>query len=315
LPDEAGLTSTTGSQTVPATESGANGATPTPPRGWSRANRMNLLIWVLIGFLIPAAIVFLLYPNLGRGPSILTVGMELPIKAILAFFMILATWVVSRREKRPLDDYGLPPRQAFGLRFWEGGFWGFAMLSLVLACLLALGYLRIDTVALNGPAVFRYALGWGAVFLAVSFNEELAFRGYWLFAMARRLRFWRAAVILSLIFGMAHVPNHGENVLGIAQVVAIALLFCLTIRRTGTLWFALGFHAAWDWAETFFYGTPDSGMLGVGRFLNTSVHGPDWLTGGSAGPEGSIFALLVVLLCALLIHLRFPKAIYPDHPV
>jgi uncharacterized protein len=86
------------------------------------------------------------------------------------------------------------------------------------------------------------------------------------------------------------------------------------IRRTGTLWFAVGYHAAWDWAETFFYGTPDSGLLGAGRFLNSSSHGPNWLTGGSAGPEGSVFAFLVLVLCALLIHLRFPNANYPDRP-
>jgi hypothetical protein len=103
--------------------------------------------------------------------------------------------------------------------------------------------------------------------------------------------------------------------LGILQVVVTGLLFCLMIRRTGSLWFAIGFHAAWDWAETFFYGTPDSGLLGVGRFLNSSVQGPNWLTGGSAGPEGSIFAMLILALCALLIHVRFPKAIYPDRPI
>jgi len=65
----------------------------------------------------------------------------------------------------------------------------------------------------------------------------------------------------------------------------------------------------------FFYGTPDSGLLGVGRFLNTSVRGPNWITGGAAGPEGSIFALVILLLCAMLIHFRFPKAIYPDRPI
>lgn len=129
------------------------------------------------------------------------------------------------------------------------------------------------------------------------------------------MRFWRAALLISVVFGAAHLGNPGENVLGILQVVVTGLLFCLTIRRTGNLWFAVGFHAAWDWAETFFYGTPDSGLVGVGRFLNTSVRGPDWLSGGSAGPEGSVVALLVLLLFALLIHLRFPKAIYPDRPV
>ena len=102
--------------------------------------------------------------------------------------------------------------------------------------------------------------------------------------------------------------------LGIAQVVGTGLLFCLMIRRTGTLWFAIGYHAAWDWAQTFFYGTPDSGLLGVGAFLNSSVQGRRWLTGGVVGPEGSVFAIVMLVVCALLIHVRFPKAIYPDRP-
>lgn len=155
----------------------------------------------------------------------------------------------------------------------------------------------------------------GRYISCVSLNEEFAFRGYWLFSTSRRIRFWPAALFLSGVFGIAHLGNHGENVLGILQVVVTGLLFCLMIQRTGNLWFAIGFHAAWDWAETFFYGTPDSGLLGVGRLLNTSVRGPNWLTGGSAGPEGSIFAFAILLLCALLIHVRFPKAIYPDRPV
>jgi hypothetical protein len=106
-----------------------------------------------------------------------------------------------------------------------------------------------------------------------------------------------------------------ENVLGILQVIASGLLFCLMIRRPSNLWFAIGFHAAWDWAETFFYGTPEGGLPGTGRFLNTSVQGPNWLTGASAGPEGSIFALVVLLNwvhCSSTF--AFQKAIYPDRP-
>jgi membrane protease YdiL (CAAX protease family) len=250
-----------------------------------------------------------------RHDSVFTVQSELPIKAVMVFFVSLATWIVSRMEKRSLDEYGIPPRQAFGIRFWEGTLWGFAMLSAILLLLRVSGHFQIDSVALAGKAIVYWALAWGATFLAVSLSEEFAFRGYWLFFMSRRIRFWPAALFLSVMFGVAHLRNPGENVLGILQVVATGLLFCLMIRRTGNLWFAVGFHAAWDWAETFFYGTPDSGLLGVGRFLNSSVQGPKWLTGGSAGPEGSIFALIVLLLCALLIHFRFPRAIYPDRPV
>ena len=284
------------------------------PRPWGHPERNRLLLWLGIGFVLPAPILYGLHLAIRPPGGVFSVSTELPIKTIVAFFAVLATWIVSHMEKRPLDDYGIPPRQVFGIRFWEGCIWGFAMLSLILLILHALGHFQIDSVALTGSAAIRYALGWGAGFFAVAISEEFGFRGYLLFTFARRLRFWRAAIFTSVIFGVAHLGNPGENVLGIFQVVATGLLFCLMIRRTGTLWFAVGYHAAWDWAETFFYGTPDSGLLGLGRFLNTSSHGPTWLTGGSAGPEGSIFAFLVLFLCAFLIHLRFPSTIYPDRP-
>jgi membrane protease YdiL (CAAX protease family) len=282
-------------------------------RTWGSIDRKRLFIWVGIAFLPPLAIGFALHVVSSR--SELAVNSELPIKTVMVFFVSLATWIVSRIEKRPLSDYGMSFRQAFGVRFWEGSVWGFVMLSAILLILRVSGHFQIDSVALAGAAIFRWALAWGVTFLAVSWNEEFVFRGYWLFSMSRRMRFWPAAFFLSAVFGAAHLGNHGENVLGILQVVATGLLFCLMIRRTGNLWFAVGFHAAWDWAETFFYGTPDSGLFGVGRFLNTSVRGPNWLTGGSAGPEGSVFAILILLFCALLIHCRFPNAIYPDRPV
>jgi membrane protease YdiL (CAAX protease family) len=284
------------------------------PRRWGRAERNRLLIWVAIGFIFPGLLVFALHLQGDLSNPVFSVRSELPLKAWFAFCVTLATWIVSRMEKRPLSDYGIPPRGIFGLRFWEGALWGFAMLSAILLILRVSGHFQIDSVALAGGAVVRYALGWGAVFLAVAVHEELGFRGYWLFSFARRLGFWRSALFTSVVFGAAHLGNPNENVLGILQVVVIGLLFCLMIRRTGTLWFALGFHAAWDWAETFFFGTPDSGLLGVGRYLNTSVQGPKWLTGGSAGPEGSVIAFVVLLLCALLVHLRFPRAVYPDRP-
>ncbi len=76
----------------------------------------------------------------------------------------------------------------------------------------------------------------------------------------------------------------------------IGLFFCLTLRRTGNLWFAVGFHAAWDWGESFLYSVPDSGEKAPGHLLSSSFHGSPWLTGGSVGPEGSVFLFLVIAL-------------------
>ena len=318
MADQSGGDSNEGLQSRGADEGGSdlrNVAQPEPRRPWTRTDRNNLLIWVGIGFILPGVLVYATGLAHKATTGAFSVSSELPLKAIMAFFVVLATWIVGRIEQRPLADYGIPPRGVFGIRFWEGLLWGFAMLSAIVLILRATGNFQIDSVALSGAALFRYALGWGAVFVAVAVNEEFAFRGYWLFIMARRLRFWPAALFLSAIFGTAHLGNPGENVFGILQVVEIGLFLCLTIRRTGTLWFATGFHVAWDWAETFYYGTPDSGSVGVGHYLNSSVHGSKWLTGGSAGPEGSVIAFFVILVCAGLIHLRFPHATYADRPV
>src|SRR5208282_1342379 len=94
--------------------------------------RIHLLVWVGIAFLLPLLLVLALRLPLGPRGSVITVQSELPAKGLTAFFVVLATWIVSRLEKRPLSDYGAPPRQAFGKRFWEGSVWGFAMLSATL---------------------------------------------------------------------------------------------------------------------------------------------------------------------------------------
>ncbi len=321
LPDGAGHNPIQNGETEPRGDQPSSDSRTTaepsavaPSSGWPRAERKNLLIFVLAGFLLPSLALILLERGAIRDAAGFTLRSEFTIKSITALCVVLATWIVARREGRTLRDYGVPPREALGRRFWEGCLWGFAMLSLLLLLLGVSGHFRIDSLALTGAAICHYAFGWAAVFLAVAISEEFAFRGYWLFLTAKRLRFWPAAIFLSVIFAVAHIPNHGETGLGILQVFATGMLFCLMIRRTGTLWFAVGFHAAWDWAQTYFYGTPDSGLLGEGHYLNTSSVGPQWLTGGSAGPEGSVIALVVLSFCSILIHLRFRKALYPDRP-
>ncbi len=115
--------------------------------------------------------------------------------------------------------------------------------------------------------------------------------------------FWQAAWVTSTLFGFAHIFNHGENWIGISQVVLIGFVFCVSVRLTGSAWWAIGCHAAWDWAQTFFYGTADSGHVATDHFLTTTPVGNALWSGGADGPEGSVLVLAVValLLAALLV--------------
>jgi hypothetical protein len=128
------------------------------------------------------------------------------------------------------------------------------------------------------------------------------------FTLARGVGFWPAALVLSCGFGLIHVQNDGEQWRGLLAAALIGFFFCLTLRRTGNLWFAVGFHAAWDWGETFLYSVPDSGMVGPGHLLSSSHHGVDWLSGGPVGPEGSVLCFVVVAVIWIAFDRMYPQA-------
>jgi membrane protease YdiL (CAAX protease family) len=108
--------------------------------------------------------------------------------------------------------------------------------------------------------------------------------------------FWQAAWVTSTLFGFIHTGNNGENWIGIFAAAAIGFVFCVSIRVTGSAWWAIGCHAAWDWAETYFYGAADSGNVATGHLLSTSPAGAVLWSGGTDGPEGSLLVLGVILL-------------------
>jgi uncharacterized protein len=144
----------------------------------------------------------------------------------------------------------------------------------------------------------------------VGLFEEFLFRGYTFYRLSRRMGFWPSAAALSLGFGAIHLLNAGESWIGLAGVVAIGFFFCLTLYRTGNLWFAVGFHAFWDWGQTYLYSVPDSGTVEVGHLMRPSFQGPDWLTGGSVGPEGSVLCFGVIAGVSVVFARRYREVGY-----
>jgi membrane protease YdiL (CAAX protease family) len=108
--------------------------------------------------------------------------------------------------------------------------------------------------------------------------------------------FWYAAWVTSTFFGFIHTGNSGENWIGIFAASMVGFVFCVSVWVTGSAWWAIGCHAAWDWTETYFYGTADSGIQARGHFLSTSPAGNSFWSGGADGPEGSVLVLVVLLL-------------------
>ncbi|MFP5237096.1 MAG: type II CAAX prenyl endopeptidase Rce1 family protein [Acidobacteriota bacterium] len=113
--------------------------------------------------------------------------------------------------------------------------------------------------------------------------------------------FWCAAWVTSVFFGGGHTGNGGENWIGIFAAAAIGFVFCVSVYVTKCAWWAIGCHAAWDWGETYFYGTADSGMKATGNLLTATPMGNVLWSGGTDGPEGSLLVLAVILLLLIAV--------------
>ena len=217
-----------------------------------------------------------------------------------------AAGVMSFLEHRPVGCYGLPVQQAFGKLFWQGALLGFLAISAVIGLIYTLGGYSFGPLALHGPQIVRWALLWALCLTFVGLFEEFLFRGYSLFTLSSGVGFWPAAIVLSLLFARVHWDNSGESRVGVAGVFVVGLLWCFTVRRTGSLWFAVGMHAAFDFGETFLYSVPDSGVVLPGHLSDATLHGPAWLTGGTAGPEASVFDFVLLFIFFYVIHRLYP---------
>lgn len=263
-----------------------------------------LLCFWGIGFRIPP--VSRMQRSAAKGT--LTPAFEFVIEVVFISSAFLAAFIMSRIEKGRFASYGIPLKGAFGRLFWQGVVWGLALESLEILLIYTLGGYSFGALALAGSTLLKYALLWAIGFVLVGINEEFTFRGYAQFTLASGLGFWPAAILLSVAFGAVHLFNPNEGWVGGLSVVMFALFACFTLKRTGNLWFAIGFHAAADYAETFIYSVPDSGFLATGHLLNSSLHaGPRWLTGGQIGPEGSIFVFVLLGLAFPLFAWLYPE--------
>lgn len=273
--------------------------------GWSVL--LYLAIWyaALWTFTALAVNIFLpLFPkldlNLFSPASVL-------VQEFLGFAACYGTaLLMAKLELREAGLYGLPLRESFGKKFWKGVALGFFEVTLLVGLIAGFGGYSFGLSTLHGPAILGWGAVWAVAFLLVGLSEEFLFRGYIQYTLSRGMGFWPAAVSLSIVFGAVHLRNPGEGLTGAASVAGTGLVFAFALRRTGSLWLPVGWHASFDFGETFLFSVPDSGVLYDKHLSNAVLHGANWLTGGTVGPEGSVFSFVTMGICALLIHLFFP---------
>jgi uncharacterized protein len=294
--------------------------------GWSLIIFIALIVAVLKGVSAITNLVHLV-PEKPTPGSEITPVFGFFAESIPLLVTLLVTWIMSKIERRPNSLYGLSGKRMLP-NFFAGMFWGVACLSLLVFTLWKNGLLVVDGRLLFGAGALRYGAIWLLCFLMVGFLEEYLTRGYILFTLTRGIAgiyswlfktrhskapgFWTAALILSILFGLGHGENPGESPIGLLSAGLVSLVFCLSLWRTGSLWWAIGCHASWDWAQSFLYGVADSGLIAQHHLLATHPFGKPLMSGGATGPEGSIFVLPMLALFILIIIFTLPRTSYGD---
>lgn len=266
---------------------------------------LALLQLVAIRFIPPLAALLLATRKQQSG---LTPSGLIAVETIDLLATLIALLAMCKIEHRRILDYGFRvPSGDAGRRFGEGLVWGTAMVIAICSLLKIEGHFSFGPLALGGLLALGYGLFWALGTVMVGFFEETFFRGYAQATLASGIGFWPAAFLLSAIFGASHLSDRGYTWLGVVTAALFGLLSCLSLRRTGSLWLGIGFHAAFDFSETYLFSPPNGGLATVSAHLfSSSISGPSWLTGGGTGVEGSVNGLFVFAVIFLLFNWIHP---------
>jgi len=275
------------------------------------------IVLMLLLSIIPVLILQLLL-ILGLIGSIRTdtAGGMLVFSLIMLFSIMASIWLAGRwMDRRGMSGFGLHINSAWWQDFAFGLGLGVGLISLVFLVEWVFGFITIDHFFQQAPGM-SFSMGmvtWAGVYFCVGIYEEMLFRGYYLTNLAEWLgRFRiikpRMAVILALVFtslafGVAHANNPNASLLSSLNITLVGIfLLGLGYVLTGEMGISIGLHMTWNFFQGNVFGFPVSGLQGgQSSIIAITQNGPEWLTGGSFGPEAGLLGLLATLLGAVII--------------
>jgi membrane protease YdiL (CAAX protease family) len=243
-----------------------------------------LVLYYALTYVRTAGILYMISPTISQSQ----------VQAIFAGFLIIANMLVVYGsfayfiERRPINELALPPMvRELGI----GLLLGFGLFTTCILIAMALGLYRIE-----GIDSWQNLFGVTGATVATPFYEELLYRGVVFRILEGVFGGWIALLLSSVWFGLVHLSNDGETLVGIISIVLVfGPMLAVPYMVTRRLWIGIGLHTAWNYTMGKIYSGAVSGGSEIQGLFKTSFQGPELLTGGSAGMEGSLIAILVSL--------------------
>ncbi|HEM4055276.1 TPA: CPBP family intramembrane metalloprotease [Streptococcus suis] len=212
---------------------------------------------------------------------------------LLAFSFISLAIILWARfvEKSPWLGLGIRKKGALK-DFLLGWGIGAAMLTTCVLLMWGFGAIQVTSFQFSANLVGEFLI----LVLAWSIQgttEELLTRGWMFSSLAAKHNIPVGILVSSLFFTFLHLSNDGISLIPLLDLTLFAILACLVMLKTGNLWVIGGLHAAWNCFQGNVFAFPVSGTQAGQAFIAVETSGPDWLSGGAFGVEGSIISLLI----------------------
>lgn len=279
-----------------------------------RAGWRILIFFIL--FWTFSATVFLVKPLLGE----MTRREYMEDYQFLIVLILAVSATLSVAIARPLLDKKSFYSLGFGggSRVWKDLLFGFLLSGLMAAVFLLLGmlfgFVEITSVASlmnperpeggTGFANFLKVMSLGVLGLLflehvlVGYWEELVFRGYIFQNMEEGMGTPLAILVSCVLYGLLHATNPNAGLLSTLIIALFGFLRIYGFLLTQYLWLSMGMHIGWNFFQGPVFGFGASGHQ-LANVLQLKLSGPDWLSGGAFGPEGSVLIIPILLLALL----------------
>ena len=221
-------------------------------------------------------------------------------------------------DRMPASSLGFTFRAPWLRLFGIGALFGIGMQTLVLSLEDAFGFAHPSPA--RAPGMALESIGSVVPFLLLSaIAEEMPIRGYLFQNLSEAWGRWPSLIATSLVFAALHLFNpgaHAEVGMTIFGIAAAGALFCLSVIFTGSLWFALGCHFAWNLFEGPVFGFPVSGLsFGSASLVAQTVTGPAWVTGGPFGPEAGASSFIALAVGAIVLTVLYRCGAFSTPPI
>ncbi len=256
---------------------------------------MNILLFAVMRLDNPA--------SLFRDPTLLQSAIFAGSVANMVVIYIFVRWFFRHVDRRPVSELRMDITARTPALMLLGILCAGAMLGIVFAIEYLAGWIEVAEITWPPPAtVTTSVIGSLIQFLSVGFLEEVRYRGYGYASGEGSMPRPMLILITALAFALLHTQYDGFGPLSVVSLACIAAFYVASLHFFGSIWFGVGFHFMWDFAQVSVFGLAFASQKESGSFIDITQNGPAFWVGGEALIESGFVYLLMFALVAYAVY-------------